>query len=99
MIPGSESTTQGISVQAKPAESGCFLRGQVYFPEVVRVTEGNASTDSIGAIETLKKTSQPSQFQASSNYISCEIDPRDVAFSPTLLSGILGCQKFQEFHL
>lgn len=93
MIPGSESTTQGTSVQAKPAESGCFLRGQVFVPEVVSVTAVNTATDNTGTMETLKKTSQSSRFQVSSNYISFEIDPRDFAFShpsfwhPRMLGG------------
>lgn len=66
VTPGSKSSAQGISV---PAESGRFRRGQVYFPEVVGVTEVNTPPDNTGDMRLSRRQVDLLRFQASSRYI------------------------------
>lgn len=61
--------TSEISVEAKPGDSGHFLRRQFHFPEVVQLPEVKTPTGTVRDIEILQKTKQASQIQDSSNYI------------------------------
>lgn len=78
MTPGSKSLTRGISVQAKPADSGCSF---VHFLGVGRVMEVNKPTDKIGNIKTLKKSLLNFKIHP---IISIEIDSRDFVIFPPL---------------